>query len=143
MYLSLLFFYPLSSSFAAFSYYFFLSIFDVSLPLCYRGFPPLGLCLRVMEVRIVMRFFSLILLGQAFCEKFHFLHRYHLISFVPFFFLFFSLLQAAKLNYVRFENFALCLFYFTLVSSLLRLIAGLYNTCFSRAPQRLSILNSL
>jgi hypothetical protein len=47
------------------------------------------------------------------------------------------------LNYVRFENFALCLFYFTLVSSLLRLIAGLYNTCFSRAPQRLSILNSL
>ncbi|CAG7944042.1 unnamed protein product [Penicillium nalgiovense] len=40
-----------------FVFYFSLSIFDVSLPLCYRGFPPLGLCLRVMEVRIVMRFF--------------------------------------------------------------------------------------
>lgn len=32
-------------------------IFDVSLPWCLRVFPPLGLCLRVMEVRIVMRFF--------------------------------------------------------------------------------------
>jgi ABC-type multidrug transport system permease subunit len=97
-----------------------------------------------MEVRIVMRFFFPYTPWAGILRKVPFpptvTTLFPLFPFFSFFF-FFSLLQAAKLNYVRFENLR-CAF-FTLVSSLLRLIAGLYNTCFSRAPQRLSILNSL
>lgn len=108
-------------------YYFFAILFSMSLTLRYRGFPPLGLCLRVMEVRIVMRFFFPYTPWAGILRKVPFpppLPPYFLCSF---FFLFFSFLQAAKLNYVRFENLCVMLF-FTLVSSLLRLIAGLYNT---------------
>jgi hypothetical protein len=54
--------------------------------------------------------------------------------------LFFYFLQAAKLNYVRFENF--CALFFTLFP-LLRLIGRLVQHALFRAPQRLSILNSL
>ena len=63
-----------------------------------------------MEVRIVMRFFFPYTPWAGILRKVPFpppLPPYFLCF--PFFF-FFSLLQAAKLNYVRFENFALCLF---------------------------------
>jgi hypothetical protein len=65
-----------------------------------------------------MRFFFPILLGQAFCEKFHFPT---LFSFVLLFFFFFFF-QAAKLNYVRFEECRVELFPFPSYLSFLFLL---------------------
>ncbi|KUM55736.1 hypothetical protein ACN42_g11505 [Penicillium freii] len=80
-----------------------------------------------MEVRIVMRFFFPYTPWAGILRKVPFPPTVTTLFPLFLFFLFFSFLQAAKLNYVRFENLCVVLF-FTLVSSLLRLIAGLYNT---------------
>ena len=60
-------------------------------------------------------------------------------TFFPLFLFFFSFLQAAKLNYVRFEDLASCFF---LPLFLVKTDCRLVQHAFFRAPQRLSILNS-
>lgn len=129
------------------SYFIFLYlIFDVSLPLCYLcylGFPPLGLCLRVMEVRIVLRFFfpytpwAGILRKVPFPPPLPLLPPYFICSFFfLFFFLFFK-----QLNWIMFalRIFASCFF---LPLFLVKTDCRLVQHAFFRAPQRLSILNS-
>jgi hypothetical protein len=80
---------------------FFPLFFDVYSAPMQPGFPALGLCLRVTEVRIVHALlFPLYSLGRHSAKSSFTLH---VVSFVSLFFLFFFL-QAAKLNYVRFED---------------------------------------
>lgn len=125
-----LFFPPTHSSFATFSYFiiFSLSYFRCLSALMLTGFPATGslfACNGSPNCHALL--FPLYSLGRHSAKSSISPHRYHFISFVPFFFLFFLFFK--QLNWIMFalRIFALC-FFFTLVSSLLRLIAGLYNT---------------
>ncbi|KOS37302.1 hypothetical protein ACN38_g11912 [Penicillium nordicum] len=87
--------------------------------------------------------FPLYSLGQAFCEKVPFPPPFTtLFPLLPFFFLFFSFLQAAKLNYVRFENLCVVLSFFYPGFFLVKTDCRFVQHAFFRAPQRLLILNS-
>lgn len=110
---------PQHSSFATFSYFiiFSLSYFRCLSALMLTGFPATGslfACNGSPNCHALL--FPLYSLGRHSAKSSISPHRYHLISFVPFFFFFFSFLQAAKLNYVRFENLLRCAFFFILVS---------------------------
>lgn len=141
MYLSF-FLPPFPPPLRPFSYFIFLYLFSMCLCLTLSGFPAngsLSACNGSPNCHALL--FPLYSLGRHSAKSSISPTVTTLFPLFPFFF-FFSLFFK-QLNWIMFALRILRCAFFTLVSSLLRLIAGLYNTCFSRAPQRLSILNSL
>ena len=134
MYLSF-FLPPFPPPLRPFSYFIFLYLFSMCLCLTLSGFPAngsLSACNGSPNCHALL--FPLYSLGRHSAKSSISPTVTTLFPLFPFlFFFFFSLLQAAKLNYVRFENFALCLFYPCLfpVKTDCRLVQHVFLSCAS------------
>lgn len=133
---------PQHSSFATFSYFiiFSLSYFRCLSALMLTGFPATGslfACNGSPNCHALL--FPLYSLGRHSAKSSISPHRYHLISFVPFFSFFFLFFK--QLNWIMFALRIFCVVLFFLSSFLVKTDCRLVQHAFFRAPQRLSILN--